>query len=72
MAFCRECQRLLTSDETALYRKLVRRDADSFLCKTCLAGYFQVSETILDKKIEQFRRNGCLLFSTTEGKEEKG
>ena len=69
MALCRECQRPLSSDETALYRKLVRRDAASFLCKTCLADYFQVSETILDKKIEQFRRNGCLLFT---GKEEKG
>ena len=72
MALCKDCQRSLTSDEIALYRKLVKRDATSFLCLHCLAGYFQVSETILEKKIEQFRRNGCLLFSTIEGKEEKG
>ena len=60
---CRDCRRALTSDEIAVYRKLVRRDADTFLCKTCLAAYFSVPEKTIDRKIEQFRRQGCLLFA---------
>ena len=45
-----------------MYRKLVDRMAEKFLCKSCLAAYFEVSEEKIDKKIEQFKRIGCLLF----------
>ena len=62
MAQCFECGRRLTGDEIAVYRKLVDRMAESFLCKTCFAAYFEVSEDKIDKKIEQFKRIGCLLF----------
>ena len=66
MASCYQCQRQLTGDEIAVYRKLVNREADRFLCKTCLAAYFEVSEDKIDQKIRQFKRIGCLLFSRDE------
>ena len=62
MAACLQCKRPLVSDEIAVYRKLVRRDATEFLCKTCLAAYFNVDEAKIDQKIEQFKRQGCMLF----------
>ena len=66
MAQCSKCDRQLTADEIAVYRKLVDRMAEKFLCKTCLAAYFEVSEDKIDKKIEQFKRIGCLLFVQSE------
>lgn len=66
MAQCSKCDRQLTADEIAVYRKLVDRMAEKFLCKTCLAAYFEVSEDKIDKKIEQFKRIGCLLFAQGE------
>lgn len=62
MVQCNHCGRQLTGDEIAVYRKLVDRMAEKFLCKTCLAAYFEVSEDKIDKKIEQFKLIGCLLF----------
>lgn len=66
MAQCFQCGRRLVADEIAVYRKMVNRSADSFLCKTCLATYFGVEEEKIDKKIEQFKRIGCLLFVQSE------
>lgn len=66
MAQCVQCGRKLTGDEIGVYRKLVDRTAEKFLCKTCLAAYFEVSEDKIDKKIEQFKRIGCLLFAQSE------
>ena len=66
MARCFQCERQLTGDEIAVYRKLVDRMAEKFLCKTCLAAYFEVSEEKIDKKIEQLKRIGCLLFVQSE------
>lgn len=63
MARCFQCERKLTGDEISVYRKLVNREAVSFLCKSCLADYFGVSEAKIDEKIRQFKRNGCLLFN---------
>ena len=62
MSQCFQCDRRLTADEIAVYRKMVNRGADQFLCKTCLAAYFDVTEDKIDKKIQQFKRIGCLLF----------
>lgn len=62
MAQCFQCGRQLTADEIAVYRKMVNRAAETYLCKTCLAGYFDVPEEKIDQKIQQFKRIGCLLF----------
>lgn len=62
MESCAECSRSLTKDERALTKKLVNRGAESFLCLTCLARRFGVSEDLLKEKISQFRSMGCTLF----------
>ena len=62
MAVCLKCGRPLTADEIAVHRKLVSREASQFMCKTCLAYYFEVEEAKIDQKIAQFKRQGCLLF----------
>ena len=63
MAECRQCGRGLTADEIGLYRKTVHRGAETFLCITCLAGFYHCEESLLEKKIEQFREQGCMLFA---------
>ena len=62
MENCAECRRELTGDEITLTKKLVNRGAVSFLCLSCLAKTFNVSEELLHEKIDQFRQMGCTLF----------
>ena len=62
MKYCRICHSALCNDETALYRKLICREADTFLCKQCLAVELHCPTELLDRKIEQFRQQGCTLF----------
>ena len=62
MQRCFQCARELTADEIGLTKKLVSRGAESFLCLSCLAEKFGVSEELLREKIDQFRRMGCTLF----------
>lgn len=63
MTNCMNCGRPLTADEVAVHRKLVSREASRFMCKSCLAAYFDVTEDKIDRKIIQFKRQGCLLFA---------
>ncbi|MBS5480402.1 MAG: hypothetical protein ACLSS9_09740 [Acutalibacteraceae bacterium] len=60
---CRQCGKQLTGDEIAVYRKLVDRMAEEFLCKECLARYFRCDVSLIDQKIRQFRETGCALFA---------
>ena len=53
MARCKNCGRTLTGDEIGLYRKLVNRGADTYLCKACLADHFSCDTALLDEKIAQ-------------------
>lgn len=62
MPHCTNCGRSLTKDEIGLYKKLVHRGAETYLCRTCLAVYFGVSEDLLQEKIRQFKADGCTLF----------
>lgn len=59
---CIVCQRKLTHDEIALTRKLINRGASEFMCLTCLAAKFKVTEDVLEDKIEHFKNQGCTLF----------
>ena len=65
MASCRKCQRELSLNERAIYKRLINRLAteEELLCKHCLAGYFGVSVKTIEDKIEHFRSIGCTLFS---------
>ena len=38
---CRSCGAPLGGDDIAIYRKLVYRGAEDFLCIACLADYFR-------------------------------
>lgn len=58
-----QCQRELTGDEIGLHKKMINRSATEFLCITCLAGVYHCEESLLEKKIEQFREQGCMLFA---------
>lgn len=59
---CKNCGRKLIGDEIGVNRKMINRNVTSFLCKSCIAEYFGVDEGKIDRKIEQFKANGCLLF----------
>lgn len=60
---CRDCGRAVSAYEIALHRKLVNRGADSFLCKSCLAKLYKLSENDLDRMAAFFKKQGCTLFA---------
>ncbi len=59
---CKKCGRILTMDEIGLNKKMVSRMAEEFWCKDCLAEEYKCSTHYLDRKIAQFKAQGCLLF----------
>ena len=67
MAQCMQCGRSLTGDEIGLHKKMINRGATEFLCISCLAEVYHCEESLLEKKIEQFREQGCMLFAKKEG-----
>ena len=66
MAQCMQCGRELTGDEIGLHKKMINRGSTEFLCITCLAGVYHCEESLLERKIEQFRAQGCMLFAAKE------
>lgn len=62
MANCRECAKLLTSDEVAIYRRMIHREAEDYLCRECLAKFLGVPPAFIDERIAYFKRIGCVLF----------
>lgn len=63
MADCMQCGRTLTADEIGLHKKMINRGSTQFMCITCLAEFYHCEESLLEKKIEQFREQGCMLFA---------
>ncbi len=59
---CMECGKALSYNEIGAYKKFVNRGSTRFLCKTCLARKLDVTTEEIDRKIEQFRMQGCTLF----------
>lgn len=62
---CRICSRPLTKDEHGLNNKILERDAKNgfWRCLTCMAEYLECEEEELKEKIEEFKIQGCKLFS---------
>lgn len=58
-----QCGRDLTSDEIGLHKKMINRGATEYMCLSCLAGFFHCKESLLLRKMEQFREQGCALFT---------
>lgn len=63
---CFQCGRPLSSDEIAVYRRLVNRAAEQCLCISCFAKEFSVTEELIRQKIRQFKEMGCTLFSNSK------
>ncbi|MBR3593043.1 MAG: hypothetical protein IKL44_00060 [Clostridia bacterium] len=63
MKNCMKCKKPLTNDEVGLHKKLINRACTEFMCKECLAEHFSVSVELLDQKLAEFKKQGCLLFS---------
>ncbi len=59
---CMKCEKPLSKDEIGLHKKLINRACTSFMCKQCLAEHFSVPIALLDQKIIEFKKQGCLLF----------
>lgn len=60
---CKKCGAKLFQDDIAIYKKLILRTADEFLCIDCLAEYLGVSREAIEQKIRYFRESGtCALF----------
>ena len=61
--FCLVCGKTLTRNEIGITRKLIDDSAKDFYCLSCLAEILDVTEDDLKAKIEDFRQEGCKLFS---------
>ncbi len=60
---CRQCGAPLETDDIAIYRKLVSRGADTFLCIDCLAAHFGCTRQAIENLIAYYRQSGeCTLF----------
>lgn len=60
---CYVCGKELTKNEIGLTRKLIDRKATKFYCLSCFAEQLEVTEEELIAKIEEFKEEGCTLFS---------
>lgn len=60
---CKRCGKTLESDEIALYRRLIWREAPEYLCLECLAGDLSSTPERLRELIHYFRtKQKCCLF----------
>ena len=63
---CKKCNKPLEADEIAIYKRLVSRGAEEFLCIPCLAEYYRCSESIIHERIAFYKRIGCTRFVKDE------
>jgi hypothetical protein len=64
---CLGCGAGLCSDEKALYKKLVFRAAEGFLCLDCLSAELNTTPSKLQSLIDYYHRTGiCCLFAKNE------
>lgn len=59
---CVLCGKNLNQDDIGLTKKLINRGTTEYYCIDCLAKKFRCSVELLEKKVEQFRKQGCTLF----------
>ena len=62
---CSMCGRGLLKDEQGLNKKILDGDIKRGIwrCLTCMAEYLECGEGDLEEKIEEFKTQGCKLFS---------
>jgi len=60
---CRLCEVELDNIATGLNKKLLGIQVTRYYCLSCLADYLDVSVEELFAKVEEFKDQGCKLFS---------
>ncbi len=61
--YCKKCKAVLTSDEKAIYMKMVDRSASEFMCLDCLSEALNCDRSALEERIRYYRESGnCVLF----------
>ena len=59
---CAKCGKEIGALDEGLSKKLINRATHEFMCISCLAEHFGVSEERLREKAREFRSAGCTLF----------
>ena len=63
ICLCTSCRKSpLTKDEIGASKKLLGEGSELY-CIDCLSAYLEVSPDEIHEKIEQFKEEGCTLFS---------
>lgn len=62
MESCHSCDKKLSTNEIGISLRLLGRDGSRILCRECLAQDLKIDPALIDRKIEQFKRQGCPLF----------
>jgi len=60
---CIKCNRALCGDDIGATKKLINRGSTEFMCISCLAKKYGVTEERIKEKIEEWRASGCALFA---------
>ena len=61
---CRVCHKTpLSKNEIGINKKLIDPDTSEFFCISCLSNYLECSIDDINDKIEEFKEQGCTLFS---------
>ena len=62
MEYCIHCGKELGSIDIGATKKFINRGSTEIMSKSCIAKENKISEEIIDKKIEYFKKQGCTLF----------
>lgn len=62
MSACINCGKELEHNDIGAYKKFINRGSTQFMCRKCLAADLNVSVELINKKIEYFKLQGCMLF----------
>lgn len=62
MSNCTICNKILSTNDIGLYKRLVSMVNDEYICKECLAQRFNCDVEVLNAKIKQYVDMGCTLF----------
>jgi len=57
MPRCIRCGKELNTIDIGAYKKFINRGSTEFMCKSCLADDLNVSEELIDKKIEELEKD---------------
>ena len=62
MTCCMHCGKELSFNAIGSHKKFINRGSREFMCIECLAKELKVPVTLIDEKIEYFKKQGCTLF----------